>query len=231
MGISKIQKSVLILAGITALILAFQNCTKSPRSNGKNSLASFSGGNGTGYDGKPYVLGECPNSNEPQRRVRLTSQATEAEIERDGCVDLPQPYPKVPVSQFNPLLPEGLVIQSQAYAVETLGRRFTRLCSGMDNGRPVQVQFWRNGATEDRSEVLRYNNQLALVARSGILQLSLLGTDPTRYESLETYQGPGAFDGNPLLEASIQDADADVTYYLADSDEFSVAMLSCVLNP
>ncbi len=47
MGISKIQKSVLILAGITALILAFQNCTKSPRSNGKNSLASFSGGNGT----------------------------------------------------------------------------------------------------------------------------------------------------------------------------------------
>ncbi|MEK7357281.1 MAG: hypothetical protein AAB250_12585 [Bdellovibrionota bacterium] len=149
---SRKLKLVTGLLAFATLLVLFQNCSV-PVDFSKFELKAASNGNGTGYDGKPFVNhGYCDLVNVLElKSMILVRDDGSAVLTRENCVDIDPPRPLVATDIRQPFSDSGvLVFENEIYdhySPQVANRKLTRaLCWSMPGAVDVnETQIWYFG--------------------------------------------------------------------------------------
>ncbi|MGE4130181.1 MAG: hypothetical protein AB7F86_01010 [Bdellovibrionales bacterium] len=221
---------------LALLLAAYQNCTRSTFSSSTGPEAGIdarasSGGNGEGYDGKPYVFGNCGMATSPRKRYVLRADARAAALVRDNCQDLPAPHAERPVTaqNFKAAEPEVLIFDSEVLSAETLARSYLAVCRGLENGRdPISLHIWQDTAGAFFGEMIRVRQMLGKVERTS--DRALYVTSKTGEIS---FVSQDAFLMHSIIEGEITALQglASVSYIIPPVQDWNVESdLTCDIN-
>lgn len=152
--------TISFLAVMAAFLVAFQNCS-GPLSFSSLAQQSANNGNGTGYDGKPFVtIGVC-DSTTTQVAVKgkiLLSTGGSGQVVRQNCQDLAVPQPIEPSEIRRSMIDSNVVVYKKEiydyFADDPTVRKLTRalcwqtsstLTSGVTTNVITELSVWYFG--------------------------------------------------------------------------------------
>lgn len=224
--------------GVSALFVGlmaapFQNCSKQKLSSAQNAgtvgaAAQVAGGNGTGYDGKPYVRGLCADRS-PSKIVLVDDSDTQGLVVRENCTDLAPARPVAVNGGYKLASVDVIIADGAILSPEAKPQDYLAVCRGVEDGEAdILLTLWYKPDGRLSGELVRKTRDAAGTVNStgprDLNSRSALGV--TEFRSLEQNMG------NDILQGQVSRvySTGNVSYNIPGVNSFEVESVSCAVS-